>query len=79
MTPIPPLGIITGRGLHSQQHMQPVLRPHVCRLLDGLAPPLRWTIADGNDGHVVVDAGAMAGGVCTLDTCLQLGAGAYTN
>jgi hypothetical protein len=37
-----------------------VLRPQICRLLDGLAPPLRWTFADGNDGRVEVAASEIA-------------------
>jgi pentatricopeptide repeat protein len=50
------LSIITGRGLHSEQALQPVLRPQVCAMLDALAPPLRWSLADGNDGCVEVSA-----------------------
>jgi hypothetical protein len=50
------LAIITGRGLHSEQALQPVLRPQVCAMLDALAPPLRWSLADGNDGCVEVSA-----------------------
>jgi pentatricopeptide repeat protein len=52
--------IVTGRGLNSEQHLQPVLRPQICRLLDGLAPPLRWTFSDGNDGRVEVAASEIA-------------------
>ena len=50
------LTIITGRGLHSEQALQPVLRPQVCAMLDALVPPLRWSLADGNDGCVEVSA-----------------------
>jgi pentatricopeptide repeat protein len=48
--------IITGRGLHSEQALQPVLRPQVCAMLDALAPPLRWSLVEGNDGRVEVSA-----------------------
>jgi hypothetical protein len=33
-----------------------VLRPQVCAVLDALAPPLRWSLADGNGGRVQVSA-----------------------
>ena len=54
------LMIITGRGLHSEERLQPVLRPQICGLLDELAPPLRWALAEGNDGCVLVSAEEIA-------------------
>jgi hypothetical protein len=56
------LTIITGRGLHSEQTLQPVLRPQVCGGLAALVPPLRWSRADGNDGRVEVSAGDVGEG-----------------
>ena len=42
--------------MHSEQALQPVLRPQVCAMLDARAPPLRWSLADGNGGRVQVSA-----------------------
>jgi hypothetical protein len=48
------LRIITGRGIHSEEAMVPVVRPAVIAYLDRLQPPLPWLYDAGNDGCLVV-------------------------
>jgi hypothetical protein len=55
------LVVITGRGLHSNEWLRPVLRPDVQSLLvERFNPPISsWTVP-GNTGRLVVDAVGIA-------------------
>jgi hypothetical protein len=53
------LVVITGRGVHSAERLQPVLRPEVQTLLVERFALSSWT-APGNQGRLVVDAAGIA-------------------